>query len=167
MDIILPAHGGGIAQYSGRLLDRLDDVRLEVALAFARGAPCEQQRGPHGCRPGSEVLGRELFADGGSQVLVDRSGVHRLPGSGWVHVLKKLFPGNIATSPDDAREPWVGDLDLVLLAALSSKAKTDTSARHLHVPVTHGGEAISIILTRVFRIANTDEGFLEKAHHGG
>jgi hypothetical protein len=166
VDVALAAHGGGVAELGGDLLDRARHVALGGGFAIEALEFAERQRCQHRSRPGAEVLGRERLSRDLLQIGVDVRRIDRLPFAFLVDVLKEMLARDLLARAHDPRQPSVAQRDAVLPAALAAVFEDELRARKVDVAVAHGGKPVAAVLAGVFLIADPDERDLQKAHHG-
>ncbi|HLH18486.1 MAG TPA: hypothetical protein VKX45_14790 [Bryobacteraceae bacterium] len=78
--------------------------------------------------------------------------------------MEKLVAGEVLALANDARQAAIGELYVVLLAALAAETEHQTSAVDADVAVAHGGQAEGLVLPCVFIVAHADERGLEQPH---
>jgi hypothetical protein len=121
MDIALPAHRLGVPQPLGDHFDRRQDVPLGLGVRGERLEFPQELGGQHRARPRPEILRRQILPGDVLQVGVDLLRADGLPLTVLVEVLKELVPRQIPALLHDPCEAAIGEVDLVLHAALASK----------------------------------------------
>ena len=167
MDVVLLADGARVAEAFGDGVEGADHVAVRLALGGRYAHRAQLGRGQHRAGPGAEVLGGDVAAGHFAQVGVDVVGADRLPLPVRILELEELFPGQVLALLDDARQPLVGDRQVVFHAALAAEGKAQHRARDLHVPVAQRSQPERPVLPRVFVVADPDQRLVEQKHHGG
>src|SRR6266513_5385722 len=167
VDVVLAAHGAGVAEALRHGVDRADHVALGLALALRGSQQKKLPRREHRARPGPEVLRRDIPAGDLAKIRVDVVRRDRLALAGGVDVLEQLLPGKVLALLDDAREAPVGDRHRVIDSALAAEAEEQFRALDLDMALAQGGEAEGAVLARVLVVAHADQRLVEQHHHGG
>src|SRR5581483_6190527 len=167
MHVALEADRSRVAEPRRHPIDRARD------LAFGGGSisrrPTFEQRldGARRPLPRSKIFGGELFARDAMQVVVHVGGVDAVARARIVDVLKQLVARQLLASPDDARQPPVGDVDGAALVRLPAKLEMERGAVDVDVAIAQRGEPERSVLARVLFVADANQAGLEEAHHGG
>jgi hypothetical protein len=171
VDVALAADGDRVAQAARHLRDGGHHVSLARRGRRRRDQGGERPRRQHRPRERSEVLGAEDLAlgirGGQAYVLVDVVRAHSLAAAPLVEVLKQLVAGHVPATPNDARQPGIGQLDLVRLAALAPKVKPQPGPRDVDVAVAQRRQAVVLVGADVFAVPHADQRALEQPHHRG
>src|SRR6266853_3609641 len=167
VNVVLAAHGTGVAEALGHRVDRPDHVALGFALGLRRPQQEKLPRREHRACPGPEVLRRDVAAGDLAKIgvhVVRRDG---LALAGRVDVFEKLIPGQILALLNDAGKTPVGDRHAVIDSALAAEAEEHFSALDLDVTVAQGREAEGAVFAGVLVVAHADERLVEQHHHRG
>ena len=165
MDVALPAHRLGVAQPLG---DRFDGAGRCCVLACASESNASKSRSS--CAASTVPAQVRKSLDVKSSPVISRryaftsaeSIVCRLPSSSTI--LEQLLPRQIAARLDDAGEPAIVEVDLVLDAALAAERERHLAAAHLDVAVPQRRQAERTILAGVLVVADADQRLLEQLH---
>src|SRR5581483_9714538 len=75
MDVVLAAHGPGISQPRRDVVQRSQDVALDLALGSPGADFAQGLGGDNGAGPGAEILGGDVGAGDLAEILVDVAGI--------------------------------------------------------------------------------------------
>src|SRR6185436_6315535 len=77
-------------------------------------------------------------------------------------VLEQLLPGQVLAAPDDRGQAAVAQSDLVKAAGLAAKSEPHGASPDRGVSVAEGRQSERAVQTRVFVVADADQGQLEE-----
>ena len=84
-----------------------------------------------------------------------------------VEILEQLVAWQILATLNDPRQAPIGELDMVLFAALATKMKSHTGPSDSHVMIAQGRQAERAIVARIPLIAYTHKCGSEQLHDRG
>jgi hypothetical protein len=164
VDVTLTAHRFSVAELLRHVLDGGADMALRLRGRVApRHAP-QRFRRLQRPRPGAEVLAGEIFAGDLLQVGVDVRRLDAAVFTGFIDILEKLVSGKVLHAAHDAGDLAVGQLDIVLHAALAAKPELQRRAPHPHLTVAQGRKPEGLVIACVRLVSHPDAARLEKPH---
>ena len=136
VDVAVACNCCRVAQASGGDLDGARQLALLAPHRLGRLLGRERPERQYSACPGSKVLGGDVTARDGSQVVIDILRVDRTRLPGLVGVLEEPLSGQLLDGADEPSQPTVADIDLVRPAALAPKAEADRRAIDYCLAVT-------------------------------
>ena len=111
--------------------------------------------------PGSEVLGREVFAAGGTYIVVDVFRSYMLHISFVIHELEKPLPRKFMTLLHDTYNAPVGEIGVLHDSAFSLELKCEMISADSGAPIFQRSQAVRTAFSCVYVVADTHAGLIQ------
>jgi hypothetical protein len=153
VDVGLAADSRSVSQSQGDALDRGGQVSLGHRGAFRPTRLLEKTRRKDRPGPGAKILGGDIRAGDGPQIVVDVARRDSPQFLLLIQILQQFLPGQLLTRPDDLRDAAIAHRKRPSFAALADKLEAYLGPFDRHMPALQRRQPVALVLLCVFVVA--------------